>query len=342
MDELWVTLSDLDAARQLVGAGARALALRRAAQRVAERLCAAPRALRLEVLELDRIPIGAHAALDGALAVTMRWLELSRRALYLELPRAREARPLRVLVDPVEPGAWQRTPWGARFAERRPRRTRALGRGRSIERALGSIGVPSEAIDIVVVTHLRGQDLRRLVGTVRGDGLEGPHVGLFPRAIWFIPRLEWEDARAPHPHEVPHLVRGGLDRIDTARVVFFDRDVAIASSAALIRTPGLTTGHASLFVRGPEGVLAWTSSGVAVDCWSPYHARIPGLRARARELDAECVPRGDSASRLDALSSMAIERAIADRRADEPAFHQILPQQELVPGLLVRPVASRA
>jgi hypothetical protein len=335
------TLSDFDAAREVVGAGARAHALRRAAERLGDRLRAAAPATRVELLALDRLPATARAAFDGALAAPVRWVTLERRALYLELPGVgAEATPLRVLVDPVAPGAWQRSPWGARFVEKHPRRARALGRGCSIEAALAGIGVTCESIDLVVITHLRGQDLRPLLGTVRGDGLEGPRPGLFPRARWLVTRTEWEDALAPHDHERPHIVQGGLDRLDRTALMIVDRDLAITPAAAWVRTPGVTAGHATLFVHARRGTLAWTSHGTAVDAWSPYHARLPGLRARVRELGVACVPRGDCASRIDALTSMGIERAVADRRADAPVFHRIVPQQELVPGLLLRPLCA--
>jgi hypothetical protein len=330
-------IDDLDDARRIAHAGPRALALRRAGEALGDRLRAARAPVRrIERLPIDRFPITASAALDGALRAPLRWLAVERSALYLEVTV--EDALCRVLVDPVEHGAWAHTPWGAWVSERYPRL--AAGHGHPIESALRTIDVAPDTIDLVVLTHLRGQELRRLVGTSRGDGVERPRGSAFPAARWLVGDVEWACAHAPHELDKPYLVRDGLTRVDGSRLETFVSDVAIGEACALVRTPGLTDGHATLFVRTAAGVIAWTSHGVAVDCWSPYHASLPGLRDRVRELDAECVPRGDANGRCDALTSMSLERAVVDRRTDEPAFHRIVPQQELVAHPLARPTAA--
>jgi hypothetical protein len=320
-------------ARRIELAGPRARALRRAGEALGERLRAAPPVARAVVLPIDRVPCAAHVAFDGAMTAPVRWVTLERRALYLELEI--DGRTTRVIVDPVEPGSWARTPWGEWFAESSPRKRKPLARGaRTIEDALASIGVARASIDLAIATQLRGQDLRRLVGTSRGDGLEPPRPGTFAR--WMIPAKEWDGAHAPHDHEKPYLVRHGLDRLDEG-VVERGGDVALGASAALIGTPGYTAGHATLFVRTERGVAAWTSHGVAVDAWTPYHARVSGLRERVRENGSECVPRGDAASREDAITSMAFERAVIDRVEQAPAFHLVRPREELAPSALASP-----
>lgn len=324
-------LAAFDEARRVVPAGARARALRRAGERLGDRLRASSAVRRVEVLSLERVPCAVDVAFDGALRAPLRWITLERRMLFVELELGGAVR--RVLVDPVEPGAWRDTPWGAWFVEAHPRRAAALAsRVRSIEGALATISVSAATIDLSIVTHLRGQDLRATIGTARGDGVEARRASVTPSARWIVPRTEWEGARDPHEHERPHLVREGLDRVDESRIAWMEGDLALGDSAALVATPGLTDGHATLFVRSASGVLAWSSHGVAPDAWSPYHARLPGLRARVRELGVECVPRGDAAARGDALTSMSLERAVTDARGDAPAFRQILPQQELAPA----------
>lgn len=332
------TLCVLEEARRVQPAGARARALRRAGERLGDRLRSEGAiARRIEVLAIERVPCPASVAFDGALRVPIAWTTLERRMLFVEIEIGGATQ--RVVVDPVEPGAWMRTPWGAWFAETHPRRAKKMRR-RTLDAAIASIGIERASIDIAVVTHLRGQDLGATIGTSRGDGVAGPRASAFPRAAWIIGAFEWSSAIDPHDDERPHLVRGGMDRLDEARVTRIDRDLALGTGAALIRTPGLTPGHATFVARGPNGVLAWSSHGVAVDCWSPYHGRVPGLRARVRERDVECVTRSDVASRQDALTSMSLERAIVDRRRDQPAFHLVVPQQELVASTLLRPLAS--
>jgi hypothetical protein len=73
--------------------------------------------------------------------------------------------------------------------------------------------------------------------------------------------------------------------------------------------------------------------GVALDCWSPYESRLPGLSETLRLRDIEALPRGD-ADPIESAISMGLERTIADRRRDAPAFFDITPAVELVPSLM--------
>ncbi|UJR85570.1 hypothetical protein [Sandaracinus amylolyticus] len=327
------TLTELDAARASVPAGARLRAMRLAGEALGERLRAAPPARRVEVLVLDRAPVRAEVALDGSLRAPVRWMELERRMLFLEL-----ASGARVVVDPVEPGAWARTPWGTWLADAHPRRSeRALAHGRSVGAALASIGVEADTIDVAILTHLRGQDLRALVGTAHGDGMEGPRESVLPRARWIVSATELASAAVPDDLERAHLVRDVRARVAEARFEPLERDVVIDGSVAVVRAPGLTAGTLGVVVRDARGVFAWSAQAVAPDCWSPYHARLPGLRERVRELDLEAIPRGDAWSRGEALVSMALERAAADHRHDVPALHRVVPSSALCGHAFARP-----
>lgn len=341
-------LDALDAARAVTPSGARARALRYAGERLGDRLRAAPAARRIEVIAIERVPCALGVAFDGAVGARSAgrdlgvgvgrdgpprpggWIALERRMLFVEVEL--EGAPLRVLVDPIAPGAWERTPWGAHFVERYPRRARALRAGaRGIEAGLASIGVAASDIEVAILTTLRDQDLRLTVGTARGDGIGGPRASVLPEAAWVVTRAEWESAHDPHEHERPRLVRDGMDRVDASRVRATETDLALGASAALIATPGLTAGHASFAVRGPDGMCVWSGHGVAPDAWAPYHGRYRGLRERVRALDHECVPRGDAACREAALTSMSVERAIADRSAISPAFSMIYARDTIAP-----------
>lgn len=322
-------LADLDRARAVTPAGARVRELRTAGEALGERLRQGAIA-RVEVLALDRIPCRLATALDGASTGTLRaWGELERRMLFVELERGGER--VRVVVDPVALGSWQRTPWGAWLAEAHPRRARAALEGaRDVASALASVDVDPASIDIAVLTHLRGQDLRALIGTARGDALEEARPSVLPRARWVVSATEWASARVPHDLERAHLVRGSLERVAESRVEPFEHDLVIAGALAIVRTPGLTEGHASALVHDRGGVRVWSGHGVSAECWSPYHSRVAGLRERVRELDVEAVPRGDAFSRGDALTWMAFERAASDRDAAKPALHRIEPSHRLV------------
>ena len=81
----------------------------------------------------------------------------------------------------------------------------------------------------------------------------------------------------------------------------------------------------------------------SVDAWSPYESTIPGLREAVRLRNVEAVIRGDASDPARAVEAMSIERALADRRADKPAFFRIVPGMELQPTLFMprlRPVGS--
>lgn len=281
-----------------------------------------------EVLALERLPCETHVAFDGALRAPLRFVSLERRMLFLELENA--GKRLRVLVDPTTPRAWRRTPWGASFEFRHPRRTQSLAtHARGLEEALRTIGVGADTIDLAILTHLRWQDLGYLLGTSRGDGVEARRASVLPNARWIVPRVDWENAADAHELDRPFHVRDALARIDTTSIFFAEGDLAIGQAAVLVSTPGITEDHRTLFVRGPTGVFAWSSHGVSPWAWAPYHSSLPGLRARVRERSLDCIPRGDSSSIKDALTSMALERSVVDRDVDSPELPQIIPQQSL-------------
>jgi hypothetical protein len=77
--------------------------------------------------------------------------------------------------------------------------------------------------------------------------------------------------------------------------------------------------------------------GVALDAWSPYESRLPGLREALRLREIEALPRGDAHPIAGAIA-MGLERTLADRRRDAPAFLDVTPSLELVPSLLA-PIA---
>jgi hypothetical protein len=306
-------------ARARAGLSARGLGLRRAAEGLGDRLREGPKAVRIEALALDRRPCTTRAACDGAWKTSARETTLTWRALYLELSIGGAQR--RVLVDPVEPGAWRGTPWGGR-----PRRG-AGDAGTRIEDALAGLGVSPDTIDLVLLSHLRGQDLRRLVGTARGDGLRGPLPGVFGRARWLVDHAAWAARTRPHDAERAYWSRDGLQGVEAVEAC--RADLSLGAGAAWVSSPGWSEGQRTLFVNTAQGVMAWSAHGVSRGCWSPYHARLPGLRARVRSVDAECIPRGDGLCRVSALDGMAMERAATSRCPDAPEMHLVWPQQVL-------------
>jgi hypothetical protein len=109
-----------------------------------------------------------------------------------------------------------------------------------------------------------------------------------------------------------------------------------------IPTPGTTAGHASVVFSHRGKIHVFTHAGIAVDAWSPYESKIPGLREAVRLRNVEAVVRGDASDPSLALESMGIERALADRDERAPAFFHIVPAMALTSALItprLRPFA---
>ncbi len=105
----------------------------------------------------------------------------------------------------------------------------------------------------------------------------------------------------------------------------------LAPGLLMIDTPGLGGGSMSAVANERGRIRVLSPHGVALDCWSPYESQLPGLRETLRLREIEAVTRGDADPVASSLS-MGLERVIADRRADAPAFLDITPSLELVPS----------
>lgn len=301
---------------------ARDLSTEAAAIRAGERLAHAITETLPTVISLSRTPL------------CPMWLEpwaacapLARTAptrLVRTATLARTERGL-VCIDPTLPTAWAETPLGERMRSLHDeaRETFPL----TLREAIG----PPEHFTEVVLTDLRFQTLRALLGTTRGDGLEPPLPPLFPKARVHVGAADWArltSGAALPPEELATLSRHGLDRLRTDQLVLVERPTLLSSGLVLVPTPGLTPGHltVALPVRADRPrVAVVTSNATTRDAYSPYESPLPGLREHARLRDTDVAPRGDALDRAAHLRSLRFERALADRDPKDPRFHDVLP-----------------
>ena len=133
---------------------------------------------------------------------------------------------------------------GAKHGDRE-REIYGIQSDRSIESALGDAGVATEAIDVVVMTHLHfdhaGGATRR-----RGAAVEP----VFSRARHVVQRAEFEDAT--HPHErnrASYLPENFLPLRDRSLLDLVDGEAEVMPGVRVLPTPGHTRGHQSVLVE---------------------------------------------------------------------------------------------
>lgn len=289
----------------------RLFSVREAGEALADALRRGP-AARITPLSLGGLVLERATALP-ALRTPTPLVTLRRRA-WLVVTGGEQ-----VLVDAATDDAFSATPFGERV------RSRHWWRGRpevgvTLKDALRAAGTTPAAIDRVILTTLRYQALGALL-----EALPRAKVHVHPD----------EHARARLPPQVDEAayeraVIGAHPRLSLGANVALEGLVAVA-------THGLGP---SLTVAGrDEAVRVLSPHGVAIDCWSPYESRLPGLREALRLRELEAVGRGD-ADPVGSSIAMGFERTLADRRKDAPAFFEITPSLELSPTLL-SPLAAR-
>lgn len=330
----------LDEARRIGASGARLDALRRAGERLGDALRDGPRARFARTFDVSDLIYPARFAFQGALTLPWPYVLMRHRCLLVQVEV--DGAQKNVLFNPTDRESARATPFFERTLEGREALEDWFApRQPTVEDGLRALGLTPDDIDLIVFDHFHTQDLRPTLGTVRGDGLARPLPARFPNAYLLAPRAEWEDWDRLHPLQRPWFIADGKRDVDESRVVLTDADLALGEGCLLVRTPGHTSGHQTLFVHGDDGVFGCGENGTSADCWSPYESRLPGLRGFARRFDAEVVLNLNTPeSAAEQYTSMVLERSIVDRVGDEPAFVQMLPSSEVTPSPLapgVRP-----
>lgn len=324
-------VTELEAARDTRGSGARLRAVRAAAEQVRARLADGPRVVSLHVLPIATLAYPTKYAFHGAPVLPAPFVVLTHRAVLVQFLQHGE--PKTLLLNPTDDVAARATPFFQHLI-------RQVGdylafqvlqkRFESLESQLGKLGLDASDVDYVAFDNFRHQDLRSLLGTA-----DRAHKPRFPNARLLAPRQEWTGWDDLHPLQRAWYVEDGKLNADIASVVLVDRDLELGDGVVLLSTPGLTSGNRTLFVNTRDGVWGVSANGVAADSWSPLDSRIKGLAHLCRRQDIDALPvSGAPESGVDQYTSMIVERTIVDRVGRAPAFCQLFPTSELTPSRL--------
>jgi methylmalonyl-CoA epimerase len=141
-------------------------------------------------------------------------------------------------------GAWGRMLIDCGAGDKMDERQRdiyAFDRRRHLDHALADAGLTSEAIDVVLATHLHFDHFGGATTST------GPR---FTRARYLIRSAEWEDATHPHERNRASYLPGDFLPLRDAGVVdFYDGDQEIRPGVRVVRTGGHTGQHQIVYLE---------------------------------------------------------------------------------------------
>ncbi len=165
----------------------------------------------------------------------------------------------------------------------------------SLVESLSVLGVAPEDIDQVILSHLHWDHAGGATSLTQDRRL----IPTFPRATYFVNRMEWEDATSGAPEHVGSYPTENFRVLDEAgQLVLVDGEVEIAPGLWTRPTGGHTRGHqALLFESGSEGALYPGDLCPIVPhlrrMWSDAYDLYPmEVRSRKPELLGEAADRG--------------------------------------------------
>jgi methylmalonyl-CoA epimerase len=134
-----------------------------------------------------------------------------------------------------------------------------LERARSIDQTLAEAGVPSDGIDVVVLTHLHFDHAGGAV--VRTAGGLAPR---FPRARYVIRRGEWDEALRAHPRSRgSYFAENFVPLEETGRVDFIEDDREIRPGVRVLRAAGHTAHHQVVYLESGDKTAVFAADAVA-------------------------------------------------------------------------------
>jgi glyoxylase-like metal-dependent hydrolase (beta-lactamase superfamily II) len=142
---------------------------------------------------------------------------------------------------------------------------------RTVVTALAGVGLPPEAIDLVVLTHLHfdhaGGATRLEAGALRPT---------FPRARYVVQARELEDAAHPHERNRASYQERDFLPLSAAGVLdLVEGEVEVAPGVRVLPTPGHTRGHQSVLVDGGGARALFPGDVVPTS----VHVRLPFIMA---------------------------------------------------------------
>ena len=250
-----------------------------------------------------------------------------------------EGRTRTLVAEPSDYDLGVGTPFLRKTVERLPLSwTRSLdtffSRHGTIEGHLAELGIALEDVDYVTFDHLHTQDIRRIVGT-RGPAPDlgypdAPVPPLFPNAKLIVQPEELQHVRDVHPFQSRFHQPWTYEDIREDDLLFVEGDVLVGPGLALLHTPGHTFGNHTIVVNTERGIFTSSENGIAVECYSPEHSRLPGVRDWARRWGLEVVMNFNTPEFASwQYNSMIKEKLIADPVPERPEFVQFFPSSEL-------------
>jgi glyoxylase-like metal-dependent hydrolase (beta-lactamase superfamily II) len=323
-------LTDIDAAWNESGHGAKLRAVKKAGERLRERFAAGPRCVSVRTIPLSTVAYPTRYAFWAAAILPIPFVTMFHRCLLVQFLDEGELKTL--LFNPTDIEGARAVPFYARLVDDMGERIAELmaKRAEPLETQLARLGITPDDIDYVAFDHFHLQDLRSLLGTT--DGVRAPR---FPNAKLLAPKNEWAEWDELHPMQQAWFIRDGRAGVNMNNVVLTDGDLLLGDGVLLLRTPGHTSGNQTLFVNTDGGVWGCSENGTCADNWSPLASKISGLAFMCKKQDLDIVlnantPEGGAIQ----YTSMVLERTLVDRVKRAPAFVQMFPSSEVTPSLL--------
>jgi glyoxylase-like metal-dependent hydrolase (beta-lactamase superfamily II) len=121
--------------------------------------------------------------------------------------------------------------------------------------ALAEVGLGSEDIDLVIMSHLHFDHCGALVA----PGRDGELTPLFPRAKHVVQARELQAWRQPDPRSKPSYKPENLGILEESnRLLVVDGDAAVAPGIRVRVTGGHTAGHQAVYVTDQEQTVVFT------------------------------------------------------------------------------------
>lgn len=126
--------------------------------------------------------------------------------------------------------------------------------------ALAQLGVRSEAVDIVINTHLHADHCGGNTSRLDEDGAFIPN---FPNAEYWMQRLEWADAAFPNERtRGAYLAHNFLPLQATGQLRLLTGDTRVTNEVQTVITRGHTRSHQSIVIES-EGETAFYTGDLA-------------------------------------------------------------------------------
>lgn len=161
----------------------------------------------------------------------------------------------------------------------------------NIERGLKEIGLTTDDIDLVFLSHLHTDHAG---GAVRNS--DGAYSTRFKKAKYLVQKIEWRDAMNPNERTAAVYIPERLEILEkSGQMELIDGEEEILPGVKVILTGGHTPGHMAIEAVSGDTTVVYYADIVP----SSHHIRIPYVAA----VD------------LDPLKTMAVKRGLLDKLA---------------------------